>query len=61
MAARDLSHGSKTYAGAYKHAVLFTIRETCRMRGANPHDFLIRYMRNETDDIPKAAAAPAAA
>ena len=61
VAARDLSHGSKTYAGAYKHAVLFTIRETCRMRGANPHDFLIRYMRNETDDIPKAAAAPAAA
>ena len=61
VAARDLSHGSKTYAGAYKHAVLFTIRETCRMRGANPHDFLIRYMRNEIDDIPKAAAAPAAA
>ena len=58
---RNVSHGSKTYAGAYKHAVLFTIRETCRMRGANPHDFLIRYMRNETDDIPKAAAAPAAA
>ena len=58
---RNVSLGSKTYAGAYKHAVLFTIRETCRMRGANPHDFLIRYMRNETDDIPKAAAAPAAA
>ena len=57
----NVSLGSKTYAGAYKHAVLFTIRETCRMRGANPHDFLIRYMRNETDDIPKAAAAPAAA
>ena len=60
VAARDLSHGSKTYAGAYKHAVLFSVRETCRMRGANPHDFLIRYMRNETDDIPKAAV-PAAA
>ena len=61
VAARDLSLGSKTYAGAYKHAVLFSIRETCRMRGANPHDFLIRYMRNEIDDIPKAAAVPAAA
>ena len=31
------------------------------MRGANPHDFLIRYMRNEIDDIPKAAVVPAAA
>ena len=61
VAARNLSHGSKTYEGAYKHAVLFTIRETCRMRGANPHDFLIRYMRNEIDDIPKAAVVPAAA
>ena len=61
VAARNLSHGSKTHEGAYKHAVLFTIRETCRMRGANPHDFLIRYMRNETDDIPKAAVVPAAA
>ena len=58
---RNVSLGSKTYAGAYKHAVLFSVRETCRMRGANPYDFLIGYMRNETDDIPKAAAAPAAA
>ena len=57
---RNVSLGSKTYAGAYKHAVLFSVRETCRMRGANPHDFLIDYMRNETDDIPKAAV-PAAA
>ncbi len=57
VAARDISLGSKTYGGAYKHGVLFSVRETCRRRGVNPYDFLIRYMRHEIDDIPKAAAA----
>ena len=57
---RNVSFGSKTHAGAYKHAVLFSVRETCRMRGANPYDFLMGYMRNEIDDIPKAPVQVAA-
>ena len=30
------------------------------MRGANPYDFLMGYMRNEIDDIPKAPVQVAA-
>ena len=51
--------GGKTHTSAYKYAVLFTIRETCRICGINPHDFLICHMRNEIDDIPKVAVVPA--
>ena len=59
--ARKVSHGSKTYEGAYNHAVLYSIRETCRMRNVNPHDFMLDYMRGRIKEIPKIAAAPRAA
>ena len=54
--ARKVSYGSKTYGGAYNHAVLYSIRETCRMRHVNPHDFMLDYMRGDVDMIPKMAA-----
>ncbi len=61
VASRKVSGGSKSLAGAYNHAVLASIRETCRMRGVNPHDFLVDYMRGMVEKIPAAAAAAAAA
>ncbi len=57
VASRKVSGGSKSLAGAYNHAVLASIRETCRMRGVNPHDFLVDYMRGMVEKIPAAAAA----
>ena len=60
VAFRNASGGSKSLAGAYNHAVPATIRETCRMRGVNPHDFLVDYMRGMIEKIPAAAAAAAA-
>ena len=57
VSARKVSGGSKSYAGAYSHAVLATIRETCRRRGVNPYDFLVDYMYGRVGDIPGAAAA----
>ena len=57
---RKVSGGSKSHAGAYNHAVLATIRETCRRRGVNPYDFMADYMYGRVSDIPSAAAAAAA-
>ena len=57
VSARKVSGGSKSHAGAYSHAVLATIRETCRRRGVNPYDFLVDYMYGRVGDIPGAAAA----
>ena len=59
VASRKVSGGSKSLAGAYNHAVLVTIRETCRKRGVNPHDFLVDYMRGIVERIPATAAAAA--
>ena len=60
VSSRNVSGGSKSLAGAYNHAVLASIRETCRMRGVNPHDFLVDYMRGIVERIPATAAAAAA-
>ena len=57
VSARKISSGSKSYAGAYSHAVLATIRETCRRRSVNPYDFMVDYMYGRVGDIPAAAAA----
>ena len=59
VSSRNVSGGSKSLAGAYNHAVLASIRETCRMRGVNPHDFLVDYMRGIVERIPATAAAAA--
>ncbi len=56
VASRKVSGGSKSLAGAYNHAVLATVRETCRRRGVNPHDFLVDYMHGLVEKIPAAAA-----
>ena len=57
VTSRKVSGGSKSHAGAYNHAVLAAIRETCRRRGVNPYDFMVGYMYGRASDIPSAAAA----
>ena len=57
VTSRKVSGSSKSHAGAYNHAVLVAIRETCRRRGVNPYDFMVGYMYGRVSDIPSAAAA----
>lgn len=45
---RKVTYGNKSLDGAKAHAVLMTIRETCRLRGQNFHDYAMKYLGNST-------------
>lgn len=52
---RKNSYGSRSYAGAWNHAVLMSVSETCRMRGINFSDFGRSYLKAKLEDpsLPK--------
>jgi len=45
---RKITNGHRSESGAYSHKVLMSIKETCRMRGLNFHDYSLEYLSNVT-------------
>ncbi len=45
---RKITNGHRSKAGADSHKILMSIKETCRMRGLNFHDYVLEYLRNST-------------
>ena len=46
MVVRKVTCGNKSLDGAKAHAVLMTIRETCRLWGENFYDYALKYLGN---------------
>lgn len=45
---RKITNGHRSESGAYSHKVLMSVRETCRIRGLNFHDYSLEYLSNVT-------------
>jgi len=43
---RKVTYGNKSLDGAKAHAVLMSIRETCKLRGQNFYDYALEYLGN---------------
>jgi hypothetical protein len=41
---RKVTYGNKSLDGAKAHAVLMTIKETCRLRGESFYDYALKYL-----------------
>jgi len=45
---RKITNGHRSENGAYSHKVLMSVKETCRVRGLNFHDYSLEYLSNVT-------------
>ena len=45
---RKITNGHRSESGAYSHKVLMSVKETCRVRGLNFHDYSLEYLSNVT-------------
>ncbi len=48
---RKITNGHRSESGAYSHKVLMSIKETCRVRGLNFHDYSLEYLSNVTSKL----------
>lgn len=48
---RKITNGHRSESGAYSHKVLMSVRETCRIRGLNFHDYSLEYLSNVTSKL----------
>ena len=57
---RNITGGSRSRKGARGHAVLMSVKETCRMNGLNFYEFCVKYLdRGSPEASRRAAAGPA--
>ena len=49
---REVSFGSNTEHGARRYCVIHTVVETCKLRGIDPVDFLLRAYTSRGLDVP---------
>lgn len=47
---RKVTYGNRSITGAKAHAVLMSIKETCRLRGENFHDYAMKYLGNPASE-----------
>lgn len=45
---RKITNGHRSENGAYSHKVLMSVKETCRVRNLNFHDYSLEYLSNVT-------------
>ncbi len=45
---RKITNAHRSKVGADSHKILMSIKETCRMRGLNFHDYALKYLKNYT-------------
>lgn len=45
---RKVTYGNRSMTGARAHAVLMSIRETCKLRRENFYDYALDYLGNST-------------
>lgn len=45
---RKITNGHRSESGTYSHKVLMSVKETCRLRGLNFHDYSLEYLSNVT-------------
>jgi len=48
---RKITNGHRSENGAYSHKVLMSVKETCRVRGLNFHDYSLEYLSNVTSKL----------
>ncbi len=48
---RKITNGHRSKVGADSHKILMSIKETCRMRELNFHDYALEYLRNSTSKL----------
>ncbi len=48
---RKITNGHRSESGAYSHKVLMSVKETCRVRGLNFHDYSLEYLSNLTSKL----------
>jgi hypothetical protein len=48
---RKITNGHRSESGAYSHKVLMSVKETCRVRGLNFHDYSLEYLSNVTSKL----------
>ena len=48
---RKITNGHRSESGANSHKVLMSIKETCRVRGLNFHDYSLEYLSNVTSKL----------
>jgi len=48
---RKITNGHRSESGAYSHKVLMSIKETCRVRGLNFHDYSLEYLGDFTSKL----------
>lgn len=48
---RKITNGHRTIHGADSHKILMSVKETCRLRGLNFHDYSLEYLRDFTSKL----------
>ena len=48
---RKITNGHRSEDGAKAHKILMSIKETCRLRNLNFHDYLEEYLSNLTSKL----------
>jgi len=48
---RKITNGHRSENGAYSHKVLMSVKETCRVRRLNFHDYSLEYLSNVTSKL----------
>ena len=48
---RKITNSHRSKAGADSYKILMSIKETCRMRELNFHDYALEYLRNSTSKL----------
>lgn len=48
---RKITNGHRTIHGADSHKILMSVKETCRLRGLNFHDYSLEYLINVTSKL----------
>lgn len=48
---RKITNGHRTIHGADSHKILMSVKETCRLRGLNFHDYSLEYLSNVTSKL----------
>jgi hypothetical protein len=48
---RKITNGHRTIHGADSHKILMSVKETCRLRGLNFHDYSLEYLSDFTSKL----------